>query len=263
MLEPVPGQPGVLLPRIAADGRAPMQVYAALPPPTGGRTRIALVVSGLGVAAANSTVAIDKLPPAVDLAFSPYAGAPDALLAAARARGHEILVSIPMEPHGYPVDDPGPHTLLAANTPAQNLAALDWALARIPGAVGATGALDGMRGERLAAAPAAFDAMQHELASRGLLYIDPRPGAPSPALVAGRSVDTVLDDPADPAAIDAKLAGLERTARAHGAALGLAGPLRPVTLRHLIAWATGLGARGFVLVPASALAAPPAAIAAR
>lgn len=263
LLEPASGQPGVMLPRIAADGRTPMQVYAALPPAARGRPRIALVVSGLGVAAADSTVAIDKLPPAVDLAFSPYAVAPDALLAAARAHGHEILVSIPMEPQGYPLNDPGPHALLAANTPGQNLAALDWALARTPGAVGATGALDGMRGDRLAAAPAAFDAMQRELASRGLLYLDPRPGAPPPALVAGRSVDTVLDDPPDPAAIDAKLAGLERIARAHGAALGLAGPLRPATLRHLIAWATGLGARGFVLVPASALAAPPAAIAAR
>ncbi len=263
LLEPASGQPGVRLPRIAADGRAPMQVYAALPQPVRGKPRIALVVSGLGVAAADSTIAIDKLPPAVDLAFSPYAAAPGALLAAARARGHEILVSIPMESQRYPLNDPGPHALLAANTPPQNLAALDWALARIPGAVGATGALDGMRGERLAAAPAAFDAMQRELASRGLLYIDPRPGAPSPVQVAGRSVDTVLDDPADPAAIDAKFAGLERTARARGAALGLAGPLRPATLRHLIAWTTGIGARGFVLVPASALAAPPAAIAAR
>ena len=52
-------------------------------------------------------------------------------------------------------------------------------------------------------------------------------------------------------------------ARAHGAALGLAGPLRPATLRHLIAWASGVGARGFALVPASALAALPATIAAR
>ncbi len=252
-----------MLPRIATDGRAPMQVYAALAPSAQGRPRIALVVGGLGVAAAGSSVAIDKLPPAVDLAFSPYAAAPDALLAAARARGHEILVSIPMESQASPLDDPGPHALRAGNTPAQNLAALDWALARIPGAVGAIGALDGMRGERLAAAPAAFDAMQRELAARGLLYIDPRSGAPAPALVGGRSVDTVLDDPPDPAAIDAKLAELERIALAHGAALGIAGPLRPAMLRHLIAWATEVGARGFVLVPASALAAPPAAIATR
>jgi hypothetical protein len=257
-----PGAPGVMLPRIGADGLQPMQAYAAVPPPADGRPMVAMVVSGLGLAAADSEVAIDKLPAAVDLAFSPYAVAPDDLLAQARAHGHEILVSIPMEPQGYPLNDPGNHALLVANSPAQNLAALDWALARIPGAVGAIGALDGMRGERLAATPTAFDAMQRALAGRGLLYLDPRPGAPAPVLASGRSVDVVVDEPPDPAAIDAALARLEARARAHGSALGLAGPLRPATLRHLIAWATGLGARGLLLVPASAIAGRPAGVAA-
>jgi polysaccharide deacetylase 2 family uncharacterized protein YibQ len=151
------------------------------------------------------------------------------------------------------LNDPGPHALLVSNTPDVNRRDLDWALARIPDAVGATGALDGMRGERFAASPAAFAAMQDELASRGLLYIDPRPGAAAPTGVPGRSVDVVVDDPPSATAIDAKLSALERIARTRGFAIGLAGPLRLVTVEHLVRWTASLSARGLALVPASAL----------
>ena len=74
------------------------------------------------------------------------------LLQDARAHGHEYLASVPMEPQGYPLNDPGPRALLTGADPATNEHNLEWALIRVPGAVGATGALDGMRGERLAGA---------------------------------------------------------------------------------------------------------------
>ena len=55
----------------------------------------------------------------------------------------------------------------------------------------------------------------------------------------------------------AKLATLERLAREHGSALGLAGPLRPVTIERLAAWARDVEARGYELVPVSALVVEP------
>ena len=125
-----------------------------------------------------------------------------------------------------------------------------------PGYVGATGALDGMRGERFAGGADPYAMVQVTLASRGLLYVDPRPGAPRPAHVAGRSVDIVVDDPPNRQEIETKLAALEQLAREKGSALGLAGPLRPVTVDRLAAWASGLDARGIALVPVSALAMP-------
>ncbi len=204
---------------------------------------------------ADSRAAIDALPGPIALAFSPYASNPDPLIELCRKAGHETLVSIPMEPQGFPLNDAGSHSLLTGAQPAQNAANLEWALSRIAGYVGATGAMDGMRGERFADQPFGFDAMLAELGRRGLLYIDPRPGKANGkvAAVPGRAVDLVIDDPPARAEIEAKLAALERLARDKGSALGLAGPLRPVTVERIAAWAKGLGDRGIALAPVSAV----------
>ena len=77
----------------------------------------------------------------VTLAISPYAANPDQLLTAARAAEHEYLLSIPMEPQGFPLNDPGPQALMTTLPPEENRQRLDWALSRIAGYVGATGAL--------------------------------------------------------------------------------------------------------------------------
>lgn len=171
---------------------------------------------------------------------------------AARARGHEVLASVPMEADGYPLNDTGPRSLLTGAQAGVNQQNLEWALSRLQGYVGVTGASDGLRGERFAEQTSSFGLMLDEIARRGLLYVDPRPGAPQPRL-AGRSVDLVVDDPPTRAQIEAKLMGLERVARERGSAVGLAGPLRPVTTERIAAWAQDIEARGFELVPVSAL----------
>jgi len=56
---------------------------------------------------------------------------------------------------------------------------------------------------------------------------------------------------------EAALLDLERIAREKGSAVGLAGPLRPVTIERIAEWARTLDARGLVLVPVSALTAAP------
>ncbi|MBV9654269.1 MAG: divergent polysaccharide deacetylase family protein, partial [Acetobacteraceae bacterium] len=192
----VPG--GGMLPRIAADGRAPMSVYAhGFPPPNGAVPRVGLLVAGIGLNAGDGEDAARMLPGAVTFAVSPYASNLPKLLDLARATEHECVVSVPMEPADYPADDPGPQALLRDATPAQNGARLHWALARISGYVGATGALGALRGERFADAAAQMDPVLRQIAARGLIYIDPRPGAAPPAGVWGRSVDVVIDEPAN------------------------------------------------------------------
>ena len=257
LLEPAKGQASGLLPIIAADGRMPMQVYAAGFDRSSRRTRIGLVLAGVGLNQADSEAAIRSLPGGVTLAFSPYAINPTKLLAAARLREHEYLLSIPMEPQGFPLNDPGPHALMTSVTPEQNLERLDWVLSRITGYVGATGALSGLRGERFACVPDQMIPVLTVLARRGLLYIDPRPDAAVLPLVWGRSVDLVIDEPPDAARIDDRLAQLVRMAREKGSALGVAGAVRPVTTDRIAAWANGLLADGLALTPVSALAQPP------
>ena len=247
--------PTSFLPRIAADGRRPMSYYAAPAHIPAGAKTIALLIDGMGLSQSVSLTAIKQLPAAVSFAFSPYSADAAPLLDAARAAGHEYLISLPLEPADFPLADEGSHALMVGHDPPANLLNLEWTLSRIQGYVGVTGALDGMRGEAFLRADDLYASLQNQLNQRGLLFIDARPGSASPAAVPGRGVDLAIDDPPDAASIDTKLAALLTQAQTRGSALGLAGPLRPVTLAHLKAWIALLPSHGIVLVPVSSLVA--------
>ena len=261
LLEPSKLFPPAMLPRVAADDRVARVVYARATDTGDRRPKIALVITGLGMSETESRDAMQALPGPVSLSFSPYATRSEALLELSRTLGHEMLVSLPLEPSGYPLNDAGSKSLLTGAAPAQNAINLEWSLGRIQGYVGAIGALDAMRGERFAEQSSSLRAVLDELARRGLLYVDPRPGKSVDKLaeVPGRGVDAVIDDPPSRAEIEGKLAALERMAREKGSALGFAGPLRPVTIERIAAWSRGLGDKGIALVPVSALINPLAA----
>jgi polysaccharide deacetylase 2 family uncharacterized protein YibQ len=246
--------------RRAVAGTKPAAIATppTLPPALDTRRRVAILLDGIGLSEADSRHAIEALPGAVSFAVSPYAAAPDALLDPMRQHGHEYLISLPLEPAAFPLTDAGPHALLTGAPQDRNDANLAWTLGRITGEAGATAALDGQRGERFAAVPTLFNPVLAELARRGLFYIDPRPGAPPSTEVAGRSVDLVLDDPPDRADIDLRLHQLEQIALDKGAAMGLAGPPRPVLIDRLAAWSAALDSKGLVLVPVSRLVRPKA-----
>jgi uncharacterized protein len=163
----------------------------------------------------------------------------------------ELLIALPLEPDGHPANDAGERALLTSLLPAANEDRLLWSLSRFQGYVGAIGAVGTLRGERFAALSDPFLRMQDHLRRRGLLYIDPRPGARSPERVWGRSVDVVIDEPATRREIDLKLAILERLARERGTSLGLVGDATPVLLDRITAWYQGLEARGVILAPVS------------
>jgi polysaccharide deacetylase 2 family uncharacterized protein YibQ len=266
LLEQAPGLPGRMLPRISESGRTPAQAYAAAFDKTERHPRIALVIDGIGLDRALGEQALHTLPPSIDIAFSVYAvpQAIEALGQEARRQGRECLVSIPMEPSGFPVVEEGDKSLLTGGIPQQNRLNLDWALSSVQGCVGATGGSDGMAGERFAESRQAFGEVLAQTERRGLLYLDPRPGAPPPDDAAQgdslpKVVDVVVDRPASPDEpasadmIDKNLAALEKIASEHGSAIGLAGPPRSVLLERLAVWANGLAARGMVLAPLTAI----------
>ena len=66
----------------------------------------------------------------------PYSYDVDHLAGRARREGHEVLLQAPMEPFGYPDNDPGPQTLLTSLTPEQNIERLYWLMSRFHGYVG-------------------------------------------------------------------------------------------------------------------------------
>jgi polysaccharide deacetylase 2 family uncharacterized protein YibQ len=257
LLEPAKAGDGAMLPRRDASGRGPMQAYARGFDATTLRPRIGLILAGIGDSEADSQDAIRALPGAVTLAVSPYAARPARLLEQARIAGHEYLLSLPLDSGGDAAGQAGDHALLAAAPAAQNIDRLDWLLSRFSGYAGVTDAFGRLRGDRFAADPALIGPLLHVLATRGLFFIDARPGAgPLPAPPPGiwaASVDLVVDEPAVRSEIDARLAQLETLARQRGSALGLAGTPRALTVARLADWANGLADKGFVLAPASAL----------
>lgn len=262
LLEPSGLADGGMLPRIGPDGRAPMRAYAGGAPPKDARPRVALLLGDFGMREADSEEALRMLPPAISFAVSPYAVRPGELIVQARATGHELWLALPMEPRGFPLDDPGNRAMLTGAPPAQNEAQLRWVLSRLQGYAGTTGALGSLRGERFATSPQMADVLA-ELGRRGLMYVDPRVGGQLPALPPGtvapprRAVDLVIDEPGVRTEIEAKLARLEQIAKDRGSALGLASAPVPVTVERLAAWVSLLAERGVVLVPVSALLLTP------
>ena len=263
-IEPALQEPGPHgpLPRVGPDGRTPIRAYGHPFDRADTRPRIGLVVGGLGMNAAVTEEAIRRLPAAVTLAFSPYAARIDFLLDQARNKGMELLVALPLEPAGHPtINNAGNRALLTRLSPAENRDHLEWALSRFGGHVGAVGALGPMRGERFAELAETLHPVQDALRGRGLLYVDPRPGARPPERAWGRSVDIVVDEPATRGEIERKLEALERLARERGTAgaLGYAGEASPVLVDRIAVWAGGVEGRGFALAPVSAMIRRPGA----
>jgi len=260
MLEPLASDAKLMLPRISIDGRAAMRVYAGGFDPSTLRPRVGLLVAGIGPSEADSLAAIKNLPAGVTLAITPSTADLGRMLAAARSNEHEYLLSVPMEPIGYPVNDPDDRSaLMTAITPADNVARLYTILGRLTGYAGVTNALGAMRGERFSGVPDQFEPVLQEVAARGLFFLDARIGQKPLPRAWSRSIDMILDDePLNAAALDQRLDTLTRLALDKGSALGVVSAPRPVTVDRVAAWATSLRAKGLALAPASALMLPPA-----
>jgi polysaccharide deacetylase 2 family uncharacterized protein YibQ len=242
--------PAGLLPIIATDGRTPFEAYRR-PFVANGRPKVALIVGGLGLNTRATQQAIETLPAEVTLSFSPYAEGLQGWIDMARAHGHEVLLEAPMEPIDYPDNDPGAFTLMSNAQGPETIKKLEWILSRTTGYFGLTNYL----GSRFLTADGGFQTFAAALRGRGLAFIDDGLAIKRPAGVARASVERVIDDQLNQAAIDQQLLALEASALQRGQVLG-SGFDYPVTLEKVAQWSRGLESRGFQLAPASALTRP-------
>jgi len=249
-----------VLPRIGADGARAADVYArpivVSPRLRAGAPRVAILIGGLGLNPEGTASAIAGLPAAVTLGFAPYGDDLEREAAQAREAGHEIWLQAPMESFGGAGAVPGPHTLLAAATDAENLDALHWLMGRFAGYVGVVNYLGG----RFTSDTRAISPILAEIASRGLDYVDdgssPRSVAREAALTLNlpcAKADVVIDADPSPEAIETALTRLEALARSQGGAIGVA-TARPAILERVARWSAALEARGLALTPLSAMA---------
>jgi hypothetical protein len=242
------------LPVIPHDGPALWQQNAVAVAPPAGKPMIAIVLDDVGVNRRGAQKAIG-LPAPLTLAFMTYADDLAKMSAEARQQGHELMLHVPMQPVSETMD-PGPNVLRDDLPAAELVQRLGWGLARFDGYVG----INNHMGSRFTASPEGMALVMRELKARGLLFLD--------SLTAGNSVageaaarsgvpyavrDVFLDnEPDDLAAIHRQLAILEQTARARGYAIGIGHP-HDGTVTALQQWIPEMQARGFALVPISAI----------
>lgn len=243
------------LPRVADDGRQPWQVYARPFNAADKRPRLSIIVAGLGLSRTATDAAVTRLPASVTLAFEAQSQTIGAWCGRARQEGHEILLSIPMEPFDFPRSDPGPHTLLTTLSNSENLEKLNWALRQAAGYVGITT----LTGSRFLADTDKLKSVMDVLHQRGLLVVDAHitPHSAVGELAQDKHVPVVtaaarIDDNLAPEEIDAAFLQMEQEARLNGYAVGIVAPV-PIVIDHLQSWLKTLPDKGIALAPVSAV----------
>lgn len=248
--------PEGLLPIIAKSGTKPW-IYYGRPFINNERSKkIALVITGLGL---NKTITENAigLNPNFSLIFSSYTPQLSAWLTSARTVGHECLLELPLEANHYPAVDSGPYALMTTITPEENAKRLIQVLARATGYVGLVAPRSevffGMREEFV-------KPVISELAKRGIFMVfshtEQRVALDSVLKDSGLPylhTDIKVEYGTSSEDVKATLESLEAIAFERGHAIGVV-EFSPNMAATLAAWEQSLGARGFQLVPISALA---------
>lgn len=227
--------------------------HAVPPPKTAGRPMIAVVIDDLGVDRKRSEKVIPLRAP-LTLAWMTYAQDLPRLTREAHARGHELLVHVPMQPIGENFN-PGPDVLDVNVTSEENRRRLTWGLTRFDGFVG----INNHMGSRYTGDRAGMRVVMEELKKRGLLFLDSVTTEKSVAPELARNYgvpfaarNIFIDNDQTVAAVTVQLQKAEAHARKHGAAIAIGHP-HDSTIEALQQWLPSLEAKGFVLVPVTAI----------
>ncbi|WP_255448348.1 divergent polysaccharide deacetylase family protein [Telmatospirillum sp. J64-1] len=231
----------------------PWQRYAVPMPQTNGRPMIAIVIDDMGLDRRRSDL-IAALPGPLTTAWLPYARDLPRQTAAARARGHELIVHVPMEPQN-PNVDAGPDVLRVGLPPEEIRRRLISGLESFDGHIG----INNHMGSKFTEDLAGMSVVMEELKERGLMFLDSRTSPVSVGVKAAQQADVpnagrhiFLDNDDDATLVLGQLAKTEEVARRHGMAIAIGHP-RDGTIEALRQWLPTLEQKGYVLVPLSAI----------
>lgn len=216
------------------------------------RPLIVVVIDDMGVDRPRSR-RVTELPRPLTLSYLPYARDLAEQATAARSRGHELMLHLPMEPLSGGVD-PGPNALLTSLSLDMIRRRTAAALDSFSGYVG----VNNHMGSRFTTWRPGVEASLREMRSRGLAFLDSRTHADTVGgLVAEElgmpNVDrhVFLDDVMAIDAVRRQLAETEALAKRQGFAIAIGHP-HDVTIQALSEWLPGLSSKGFILGPISA-----------
>lgn len=219
----------------------------------GDRPMLAIVLDDVGVAPQHAEEAM-ALPPPLVMSIMTYAPKADLFARDALARGHEVMVHMPMEPVSGSID-PGPQALMVGLGSDEIRRRVDWGLTRFTGYVG----FNNHMGSRFTQDDAGMRVVLEEARSRGILFLDSKTiaGSVGDRLAGEMGVthiarDVFLDDVLTEAAIAKQLAAAEAIARSKGYAVAIGHP-HPATIAVLKRTLPELAARGIAVVPLTAI----------
>jgi hypothetical protein len=222
------------------------------PPPIPPRPRIAIVVDDLGP---DRQVAEELLRLNVPVTFSilplqPYSRR---IAQEAHAQGREVILHLPMEPRGFPIQDPGKGALFVTMDEKELLRQLRKDLEAVPFIKG----VNNHMGSRFMEHGSAVRLVLRELKKRGLFFLDSRTTAKTEGYKIARELamqagerDLFLDNKNDVQDIEDQLKVLIRLARGHGKAIGICHPY-PSTVTALRKMINKIQAEGMRIVPLS------------
>jgi polysaccharide deacetylase 2 family uncharacterized protein YibQ len=226
--------------------------------------RLALVVDDFGYSFGPLVRAFLELPSGVAMSVVP--GTPHAreIALAAREAGHPVLVHLPMEPVGYPKQDPGKGAVMVADSDSTVRAKVRAAIALVPGAEG----LSNHMGSKAMSDARIVRIVIEETRAAGLYFFDSKtaPGSPAKEIARELGVGFVENGrywdkgstPADE--IAAGLAQLARRARTRGRAVGIGHPNKR-SLEALSAFLGSAMMEGVRLAPLGEMLEPKAKVA--
>lgn len=244
-------------PAAAADNG--VQSVMATPPDVSGpfgpgvmrKMYISVVIDDVGLDYKRSARAI-ALPANVTLAFLPYAGHIQAQAAQAAAKGHELMVHLPMEPSRMSAD-PGPDYLGVAHTAEE----LEKRIARNLDAFSGYKGVNNHMGSAFTKHAAGLEVLMAALKKRGVYFLDSKTAPDSIAedMARARGIpvthrDVFIDHFETAEQVRAALEKTERIARISGYAVAIGHP-KDVTLDALELWLPTLAAKGIELIPLS------------
>jgi polysaccharide deacetylase 2 family uncharacterized protein YibQ len=216
------------------------------------RPLVAIVIDDMGLDRPRSKRAWE-LPGPLTMSFLPYAKDLRDQARAARGRGHELMLHLPMEPTGR--NDPGPGALLVSMTDAdirqRTVAALD----SFEGFAG----VNNHMGSRFTAFRPGMETALGQLKSRGLMFLDSRTTKDSVGEQTAQELGVpnivrhvFLDDDESIEAVRRKLAEVEAIAKRQGFVVAIGHP-HEATLQALSEWLPTAQGKGLALAPATAV----------
>ena len=222
--------------------------------PEGARGRLAILLDDAGQSL-DLVPAAAALPVEVGVAVLPFLPHSADTAAELHRSGHEIWLHLPMEPEGYPRENPGPGAVLVNMGEGEIRSTVRSALNNVPFVVG----VNNHMGSKATADLRTMTWVMQELAARGLAFIDSRTtvstvaedAAHAQGVRTGRRL-VFLDNERTPAAIRAQLDEAVFRARQEGHLIAI-GHLNRVTVEVLEDELPRLKARGADLVPPSKL----------